>query len=292
MTLDGNGIKIYGDDTETSGIEIYNKLNQKVMGFDSIGNLTMTGNITMQGGSIIWDNVNSDPDIAVAQSTANSAQSTANSASSTASSAFSTANSAVSLTNSLANGTYSEGTFINGRVIASGTILATSSVSEAGAGITSTDASGKHPLDVGYNPQSTNVRFWAGSSFNDRYTNDAKFKVLQSGKVVASDIDIVGGSINIDTNATVGSNLILGNGSQNGRIDFKSGAIIVADIGVAGIRVSASDFNVSAGNIKLGSTGSGVTTEIIGSVKMGVLGSLATVDFTHSTLVGLQVKFA
>jgi hypothetical protein len=51
VTIDGNGILIYGDETETSGIEIYNKLNQKVLGFDSSGNMTMTGKLTITSGS-------------------------------------------------------------------------------------------------------------------------------------------------------------------------------------------------------------------------------------------------
>jgi hypothetical protein len=285
VKISGTGIDIHGSDTANQGIRMFNRLGTQTFGLDANGNINMTGNITMNGGSINWSAITSDPDIAIAQSTANSA-------SSTASNAFSTASSAISLTNSIANGTYSGGSFINGRVIASGTILATSSVSEAGAGITSTDATGKHPSDGGYNAQSTDVRFWAGSSFNDRNTSNAKFKVLQSGKVVASDIDIVGGSINIGTNATVGTILTLGSGSSNGRINFKSGAIVVADVGVAGIRVSASDFNVNDGNIKLGNVGGGVSTEIVGSVKLGVSGSPATVDFTHSTIVGLQIKFS
>jgi hypothetical protein len=203
VKITGSGIDIHGSDTANQGIRMFNKFGTQTFGLDANGNINMTGSITMNGGSINWNAITSDPDIAVAQSTADSA-------SSTASSAFSTANSAISLTNSIANGTYSGGTFINGRVIASGTILASSSVSEAGAGITSADATGKHPLDVGYNPLSTNVRIWAGSSFNDRALTTTPFRVLQDGSVTMSNATITGTSgIDVNTNVKIGNYLQL-----------------------------------------------------------------------------------
>lgn len=60
---------------------------------------------------------------------------------------------------------------------------------------------------------SASVRFWAGASYANRGT--APFRVTQSGGVVATNLNmtggnISGGSINIDTNATIGRDLILG----------------------------------------------------------------------------------
>jgi hypothetical protein len=65
------------------------------------GKLTVKGDIIMNGGSIVWASVNSDPGIATAQGTANTAQTNLE---------------------KIANGTYSGGTFISGMTIYSPTI--------------------------------------------------------------------------------------------------------------------------------------------------------------------------
>ena len=51
VTIDGNGIKIYGDGTTTNCIEIFNKNNVKTFGLDSNGSVVMSGTITITGGS-------------------------------------------------------------------------------------------------------------------------------------------------------------------------------------------------------------------------------------------------
>lgn len=56
--------------------------------------------------------------------------------------------------------------------------------------------------------QTDPVRIWAGDTF--QYRNNAEFRVLQSGAVYASNMNITGGSINISKNATVGNYLYLG----------------------------------------------------------------------------------
>jgi phage minor structural protein len=65
---------------------------------------------------------------------------------------------------------------------------------------------------------STDVRFWAGSTFGGR--DSAPFRVEQSGRVWATNINIMGGSINITENATVGKELTVGSSASgnDGRI--------------------------------------------------------------------------
>jgi hypothetical protein len=102
----------------------------------------------------------------------------------------------------------------------------------------------------------TDVRIWAGSSLNDRYS--APFRVLQNGKVTASDIDIVGGSINITSNATIGNTLSLGTGSEYGTIVFKSNVSIFADsaslTGGFGLKLSAERISLLGTETYLNST--------------------------------------
>lgn len=68
-------------------------------------NANISGNITMNGGSINWSNINSDPVATNAQSTANSAMSAALSAS--------------TIAQAIVNGSYTGGTFIDGENIIS-----------------------------------------------------------------------------------------------------------------------------------------------------------------------------
>lgn len=73
------------------------------------------GNLTIHGGDIKW--ASSDPSIAIAQNSANSALSVAQNAQSSASTAYSIANLAGTNISKLADGTYTSGTFINGKRI-------------------------------------------------------------------------------------------------------------------------------------------------------------------------------
>lgn len=95
----------------------------------------------------------------------------------------------------------------------------------------------------------SSVRFWAGNTYANR--NIAPFRVLQSGKVVASDIDIVGGSINISNDINVGNNIYMGATEidySTKRIVFNSGASIDGGIGTvgAGIRLNANEIEMVA----------------------------------------------
>ena len=96
---------------------------------DQLGNVSMNGtlniankltvdgagNMTIHGGSISW--ASSDPKIAVAQSSANSALLSAQNAQSSANSAYTVANLAGTNISKLANGTYTGGGFIDGKRI-------------------------------------------------------------------------------------------------------------------------------------------------------------------------------
>lgn len=75
---------------------------------------------------------------------------------------------------------------------------------------------------------STSVRFWAGATYSGR--GSAPFRVEQSGRVWATDINIIGGSINISSNATVGKELTVGQNSPglDGKIQL-SGASWITD---------------------------------------------------------------
>lgn len=55
----------------------------------------------------------------------------------------------------------------------------------------------------GVGTSGSSIRFWAGSTNR----NSAPFRVQQDGKVYASNIDIVGGSINVATDVTIGNKL-------------------------------------------------------------------------------------
>lgn len=178
VTLDGNGLKIYGSGTTTDSIEIFNKSNVKTFGLDS------DGNVKMYSGVITWANVNTDP----------------------------VATNALAAAQNIANGTYSGGTLISNKTIYSPTILNTK------VGLTDNDASGKAVGEVGYSALDTDIRIWAGDSYNNRAT--APFKVTQGGAVTASNITITGGSINIATDATIGNNLYIGDNAGISKVIY------------------------------------------------------------------------
>ncbi|KAB2328923.1 hypothetical protein F7731_23505 [Cytobacillus depressus] len=64
---------------------------------------------------------------------------------------------------------------------------------------------------------STDIRIWAGATYSSRAL--APFRVQQNGRVVVSNIDITGGTLNIDSSITVGNSITIGN---QGSIDQKS----------------------------------------------------------------------
>jgi hypothetical protein len=100
--------KFSPDYLELKGLNVNNNF---IVG--SNGNVTMRGNISMTGGSIAWGNINE---------TGSAAYQTANNAYSLAGDAYYEAAAAASNVARLANGQYS-GTFINGKVLVSPTIM-------------------------------------------------------------------------------------------------------------------------------------------------------------------------
>lgn len=81
----------------------------------------------------------------------------------------------------------------------------------------------------------SDIRIWAGASYSSRAS--APFRVQHDGKVVASNIDITGGSIKIGTSAYIGNNLYLGSRAtdfQEKRIYFNDLAWISGGTGPAG----------------------------------------------------------
>lgn len=90
---------------------------------------------------------------------------------------------------------------------------------------------------------------------------------------------IVAGKIDADHIATdiaqVNDNLQLGSTSNDGSITFKSGAIIDTSVGVAGIRISCSQFTVDDGNIMLGSSSGSYTTDFYGTVDFSGASSIS-----------------
>lgn len=125
----------------------------------------------------------------------------------------------------------------------------------------------------GEGSSSTSIRFWAGHE--DR--NSAPFRVQQDGKVVASNIDIVGGSIDVDSDVTVG-NWLEFNGTGSRGVRFNTGATIFGTTdsgGMATIYISASDLMIEDGNITMGNSSS--------TIKFN-----GTVDFSGATVTGLS----
>lgn len=121
--LDSNGNNMLsnnqfkGDYLNLKGISVTNG-GVTTFRVDGSGNVSMSGNITMNGGSINWNSVGSDPKIQAAQNTANNAQSAADTAHSNAMSSY---NNLIAL----ANGTFNIGTtFISGKRIQSPEIYA------------------------------------------------------------------------------------------------------------------------------------------------------------------------
>jgi hypothetical protein len=104
--------KFAPDYLELKGINVNNNFV-----VDSAGNVTLRGNITMTGGNITWNSVNSDPTIATAQNRADNAYNRAESA-------YSRSSTAATMATQIANGIFHEGTFINGRDIFAPRIMA------------------------------------------------------------------------------------------------------------------------------------------------------------------------
>lgn len=103
------------------GMNVANGSGTTTFAVSQNGDVTINGNITMNGGSINWNTVGDNGALAEAQS----ASAAAASAESYASGAYSAASNAESIAKKIANGTYSGGTFINGTEIYSPTIYAT-----------------------------------------------------------------------------------------------------------------------------------------------------------------------
>ncbi len=122
-----NNNKFNSDYLNLKGINVTNQSGSSTFSISSTGTVNINGNIVMNGGSINWASVGSDPKIQTAQSTANDAYNRANTANTNAQNAQSSANSAyneaVNAYNSLidlANGTSNiSSTFISGRMIQS-----------------------------------------------------------------------------------------------------------------------------------------------------------------------------
>jgi hypothetical protein len=271
VQIDGNGILIYGSETAGEGLIIYNKDDEEVFSLDTSGNIIMTGNITMNGGSIDWNTVDSDPAVQTAQDAADAAQGDADTANAllddiasdgkltpvekktlkrewdailsekvlnvaqatefgVSSTDYETAYNALyqyvvtdnnllgslattstivgstfrdkfkdyydervdllnaiadknkSTTESIAEGTYSGGTFIDGFLVQSGTILTNS------CGMTNDDASDEPEYTGGvsnpsYSNAGSDIRIWAGDSYDNRAS--APFRVSQDGSFFA-----------------------------------------------------------------------------------------------------------
>ena len=109
LSTSENKTQISSDFLNLKGLSISSGL-QTTLVIDSNGNISLNGNITMTGGSISWNSVNSDPTIATARSVADSA--------------YSRSSTAATMATQIANGIYNEGTFINGREIFAPTIRA------------------------------------------------------------------------------------------------------------------------------------------------------------------------
>lgn len=88
------------------------------------------------------------------------------------------------------------------------------------------------------------VRLWAGTTWSNRY--NAPFRVLQNGKVIASNIDILGGSIDVANDIKVGNSIFLGEEGSNEvkGIVFNIGSDILSD----GTRTSINATNFRIGN--------------------------------------------
>lgn len=192
--IDGAVIKQYdplntlrlamGNGGSDFGFNLYNKIGTPTISLNaSTGNVSITGDINMLGGSISWANVNTDPVATDAYNTANSAYSAAGSASSTA-------NSALTKAQQIANGTYSGGTFINGTLIYAPTISG-GSLSNTGTytrtyidstGITFKDSSARTKLSLFVEYDSNpNLQFKNNSNQTATlYISDSEFGLLNS----------------------------------------------------------------------------------------------------------------
>lgn len=110
--------KFGADYLELKGLNVNNNFI-----VDSNGNVSIRGNITMTGGTISWANINETG--SAAYKAAQNAQSAANTALAEAYNAADDAYAAEKIAKQIANGKYSNGTFINGRELYSPTIYAT-----------------------------------------------------------------------------------------------------------------------------------------------------------------------
>ena len=110
--------KFGADYLELKGLNVNNNFI-----VDSRGNVSIRGNITMTGGTISWANINETG--SAAYKAAQNAQSAANTALAEAYNAADDAYAAEKIAKQIANGKYSNGTFINGRELYSPTIYAT-----------------------------------------------------------------------------------------------------------------------------------------------------------------------
>lgn len=124
------GYQFSPDYLSLKGLTIHNNANQTTLSIDSNGNVSVSGNITMTGGSISWSDVGQPPGIqdaldaaSDAQDKADDAYTLANGANSTANSASSAASSAEEAVIDLVNGRYTQSqgydysTFIRGNAI-------------------------------------------------------------------------------------------------------------------------------------------------------------------------------
>jgi len=114
MTLKiGSGSSIFTADT--NGIYLGSSVFSSSPFRVTPAGAAVMSNVQINGGSISWGSINSDPTIATAQGTANTAQTNA-------STAQGTANNAQTIAQQIAAGTYSGGTFISGTQIYSPSI--------------------------------------------------------------------------------------------------------------------------------------------------------------------------
>lgn len=145
-------------------------------GVNSFGDLTainanISGNITMNGGSINWGNVNSDPTVTTANSNAINAQNTANMAQ--------------TMAQKILNGDPQGGTFINGKNVVSPNIT---SATITGSTIKTSNSNARIEMDSTYFGQynvSGNAIFRFGSVYNYPLLNfyDTGYSPYRTGSI-------------------------------------------------------------------------------------------------------------
>jgi hypothetical protein len=282
ITIDGNKISIYGDGTANSGIEIYNASNQKVMGFDSSGNLTMTGKLTIQSGSTGISSFGDAGDLATLDS--------------------------IDYSSSYLTGTKPPAdadrtqTIINGGLITTGRIeLGTSGTINAGIN--------------GSGTSSSDIRFWAGDTYANR--GIAPFRVTQNGTVTMTNADVVGkirsglssdlttAQVEIDNLGTFGGRIALNRGTgSNYTIQLQEFNYIVGSTynfrPIIQLRTRNFDGSWSSGNVQIISAsnngiGIGYTSGLsVDSIvdKLSINGDLNVVGQIKINGSPFNVKFA